>query len=168
MNDDPQRDPWRELNLAAQTVREVGEKVDRDREANERLAKLNEERIAASIRKMRWYRRAGVTGAVLAPLALWAGLTARHAVNELRTQRDQGRIVACQKDNEYAVKTNKLGMSMGTIVDLATPPNPNRSPAQQAQVDRFVGDSKQALAEARIALRDCSPAAVAAFYRQGR
>lgn len=161
---DDERDPWRELNAAAQTVREVGEKVDRDREANERLAVTNEERIKASVRKFRAWRFAGIVGILLGVLALWAGWRANDAVDQIRAQRTEARLVACHADNASASKVNALNDRTQDLLRNATASNTTRTPEQQARSDAFLADELAKYEAVKVHLRDCSPAGIERFY----
>lgn len=140
-----------------------------DRLAEDRTA--NEERIQASVRKMRWLRYSGIVGTVLGVIAIplavagiVAAIQANHAVDEMRAQRDQSRIVLCQRDNDTAIKINKVSGAVDKIVTFATPSNPNRTPEQQARVEEFVQQAKTALDGAKVTTRSCTPRAINAYY----
>lgn len=140
----------------------AGLAADREALAAERAA--SEHRIAASVRKMRAYRFAGIIGAIAATVALVVGVIALQAIEEMRTQRAHSRIVTCQKDNETAAKINALGGAFRQVITFATPANPSRTPEQQARVDEFVAQANHAIDGAKVSSRDCSPHGIAVYY----
>lgn len=124
-----------------------------------------ERRIKVATRKMRAWRFAGAVGLVLSVLAIWGAVQADNAVEEIQKQRAEARLASCVKDNENAGKINGLGDALRQIVVLATSSPAPRSPESQARVDFFVTASNEAVDQARIAARDCSPAGIDAFFR---
>lgn len=150
---------WQTLHELAGDVRNATEKVDRDR-------KINEDRIQASVRKMRWFRRAAVLAVLAAAVALWAGMRANHAVDEIREQRTASRIVSCQKDNDTAKLINSLNDRTQQLLRNAVAGGTTRTPEQEARAQAFLDSELGEYQKIKVPLRDCSPAAVARFYSQ--
>lgn len=164
MVDEEPPDPWRSINELAGLIREAGNKVDDDREANKELVAALEKRTKASIRKMRWYRFAGVVGAVLAVPALWAGWRANDAIDQIRTQRSASRIIACQNDNTTAAKVNALNDRTQQLLRNAVAGGTTRTPEQDARAEAFLRSELNEYQKTKVPMRDCSPAAVERFY----
>lgn len=163
---DPLQWEWDTLRQLTQRVHEATEKVDADRVANEEARDKLEERIAASVHKMRWYRRVGVIGLLVGALGCAFGGFGVYEVHKLYDQRRVSRIISCDDANDLAAKINGLGDAVDKVLDSATPPNPNRTIEQQAAIDRFLTDSKAAIAAAHVPPRDCTPDAVARYYQR--
>lgn len=164
MSDDPQRDPWRELNAAAQVIREVGETVDRDREANERAARLNEERIAASVRKFKAWRIAGIIGIVLGVLAIVLGAIAVRAISEINESRRESRVASCESYNrDLVTNVNALNDRTQQLL-VAAAAGGNRTAEQQARTDLFVSEERAKYERIKLEPRDCTPAGLERFF----
>lgn len=157
---------WATLNHLADAVREASEKVEVDR-------RKNEERIEASVKKMRWFRRAAVAGVVGAILALWASIVSNNASNEaneaveaLRAQREASRIVQCKADNDTAARVNALNDRTQDLLRTAAMPNNVRTPEQQARTDALLADQLALYEAVKVPLRDCTPKGIKEFYEQ--
>lgn len=154
------------INHLAGEVRRAVQTVEADRESNEKAREAFEERTRASWQKTRWVRRLAVVNVVGIVVALTVGIYSAVEVNRIYEQRRQSRIIQCQQENRTAERINALGQSVDTILGLATESNTSRTPEQQAIVDQFLGRSRQAIANAQVPARDCSPAGIRAFYQQ--
>jgi hypothetical protein len=153
---DSEPNPWETLHVLSAAVTDATRRVERD-------SKLNEDRIAASVRKMRWWRFAGVVGAILAPLALWAGVQANNAVDELRDQRHASRIIACEKDNDTATKVNALNDRTQQLLRNAVAGG-TRTPEQEARTQAFLNSELGEYEKIKVPMRQCDPASVERFY----
>lgn len=154
------------INQLASEVRRAVKTVEADREANLAAREAFEQRTVVATRKLRWYRRAGVIGVVVGTFGLVVGMYGAIEVNRIYDQRRQSRIIQCQQENRTAERINALGQSVNTILTLATQTSSSRTPDQQAIVDTFLERSRQAIADAKVPARDCSPEGIARFYRQ--
>ena len=157
--EEPTGDAWRTLDYLASEVRRAADKVDLDRDANER-------RIQMSVRKLRWYRIAGVIGAVLSVLALWAGWRANYAADRLLEQRTEARVVTCQKENETADRVNALNNRTQTLLRNAVANNTTRTPAQQASTEAFLAAELAEYEKVKVPKRPCDVASVNRYYER--
>lgn len=152
----PEPSPWETLHELAGAVGRAADKVDRDR-------KINESRIQASVQKMRWFRRAAVLAVLAAAVALWAGVRANNAVDEIRQQRTASRIVACQKDNDTATKVNALNDRTQQLLRNAVAGG-NRTPEQEARTQAFLNSELAEYEKIKVPMRRCDPASVERYY----
>lgn len=158
--EEPHSATWETFNHLAQAVTDATTKVTQDREKNE-------ERIAASVRKMRWFRRAAVLAVFAAALSLWSSREANILSNKLQDQRDEARIVQCQRDNENTGRINALNDRTQQLVRRAVEEgSSNRTPDQQAIAEAFLSSELQKFEEVKVPLRDCSPEGIEAFYSE--
>jgi hypothetical protein len=155
---------WNALARLSGAVREALKQLAIDRKANE-------DRIKASVHKMRWFRRAALLAVIASVLSLWNAHQANHAahkanlaVSAVIAQRKESRRIACNDANDAADKINALGTSMKGIVLLATAPNPNRTAVQQQAVDSFLKNSAALLNKAVVPKRDCSDRSIAKYF----
>lgn len=124
-----------------------------------------EARLVASHRKWRWVRRGTVVAAIVGCIGTWAGLGARHAIDEMKAQRRESRVTACRSYNDdLAANVNKLNDRTQNLLRSATASNPNRTPEQQATVDQFLQNELDEYEQIKVPLRDCSPAGIDAYY----
>lgn len=159
------RDPWAELNRAAETVRSVGEKVDKDRQTNLDLVAALEERTEASARKFRAWRYAGIIGLVLSVFALVGIALALYAVGEINDSRRSSRVAACRSYNKDLVtNVNALNDRNQDLLRNAVNNSTERTPAQQAATETFLADELAKYEAIKVPKRDCSPAGLEAFY----
>jgi hypothetical protein len=100
----------------------------------------------------------GTAGIVLAVLA-------RQSVTDMRVQRDEARVVACNSFNDQLdlVEQAIVNASSAAIRTLA--PEPTLTPEQQARLNVYVA-ALEAQTDATLdpARRDCTPAGIEAFY----
>lgn len=155
---EPTGDHWRTLDHLALEVRRAADKVDNDREINER-------RIAASTRKFRAWRFAGLVGIALSVLALWAGWRADTAINRINSSRAEARVAACNADNAYADKVNALNDRTQELLRAAFAANTSRTPTEQVTAEAFLADELARFDAVRVPARKCDPASIAAFYK---
>lgn len=156
---DPFEREWETLRNLSDAVRIATEKVDEDREANEA-------RIAASVHKMRWFRRAALLAVAAAAVALWAGVRANNAVGDIRAQRTQSRVIACENDNATAMKVNKLNDRTQQLLRNAVAGGTTRTPAQEARTEAFLRSELAEYQKIKVPTRDCSPAALDRLFSQ--
>jgi hypothetical protein len=100
----------------------------------------------------------GTAGIVLAFLA-------RQSVTDMRVQRDEARVVACNSFNDQLdlVELAIVNAASGAIRSLVQ--EPTLTPEQQTKFDRYV-EVLEAQTDATLdpARRDCTPAGIEAFY----
>lgn len=127
MSDDGKSDFDRELeilgNLSA-AVRNALDRLEQNREAQE-------ERIAASVRKMHWFRRAAVLAVVAAVFSLWTAHEANRAVHKASRAVIELAKVRCEAANEGNYKQKVLWDK----IFIET--KPASTPSDQALRDEF-------------------------------
>lgn len=106
----------------------------------------------------------GAIGIFQARDARKAADQAQNAIDAVTQARNEARVVACQSDNDHVTGTNNLVVAMEGVIALVNAPNPDRTPEQQTQIDKFIQDSIAELETAREDLRDCSPEGIDAYY----
>lgn len=154
---EPEPNPWITLNALSSAVTEATKRVERD-------STLNEKRIAASVQKMRWFRRAAVLSLFAGVLSLFVGYQARHTAEQLRTQRAQSRIVTCRNENATAERINSLNDRTQQLLRNAVAGNTSRSPEQEAVAQEFLQRELDEYEAIKVPLRACDPASVERFY----
>lgn len=153
---EPEANPWQTLNVLSRAVTDATKRVERDSE-------LNEKRIKASVEKMRWFRRAAVLSLLAAALSLFVGYQARHTADQLRTQRSQSRVIACRNENATAERVNKLNDRTQQLLRNAVAGG-ERTAEQETRAQAFLNAELAEYEAIKVPMRDCSPAAVEAFY----
>lgn len=93
-----------------------------------------------------------------------AAATAQKAIDAVVEARDASRIVACGTANDIARKHNDLVNGVENTLTLATKGNGTRTPEQQARVDAFLNQQIAQYEAIKVAIRDCSPAGIKAYY----
>lgn len=82
--------------------------------------------------------------------------------------RSESRAATCRSDNTFIENHNVLVDAVEEAAALVAAPNSMRTAEQQEAADRFVAEYKAKVERARVALRDCSPEAIKAFYEGGK
>lgn len=91
-------------------------------------------------------------------------VVAEAKADTLLEARTASRIVACGTANDIAKKHNDLVDGVEETLRLATQTSVPRSPERQAQVDAFLKQQIARYESIKVALRDCSPAGIEAYY----
>lgn len=92
-------------------------------------------------------------------------IESRRQYDDIVATRTESRMATCHSDNTFIANHNALVDAVEQAAALVNQPNPSRTPEQQAAVDRFVANYTATVEHSRVALRDCSPEAIAAFYK---
>lgn len=79
--------------------------------------------------------------------------------------RTESRAATCASDNTFITNHNKLVDAVERAAKIVSAPNETRTPEQQAAAEKFVADYDATVETSRVTLRDCSPAAIEAFYK---
>lgn len=95
-------------------------------------------------------------------------VVAEAKADTLLEARNTSRLVACGTANDTAKKINGVIAGVEDTLRIAAAPNPNRSPEAQEKTDAFLAGQIAHYETLKVELRDCSPAGIAAYYREDK
>lgn len=126
-----------------------------------RVALLNADKRA------RWARSvavigvvAGIVGATVGIGGVLVGASAKATARDLAATRRENTVASCVQAN---LTTQRTREALIAGVSVVAQPNPNRTEAESASVDRFVTDYTRNV-EGKLPYRDCSQHGVDSYY----
>jgi len=135
-------------------------------ESNREMASLSA-RLATADRRARWARSvaiigviAGIVGGAVGAGGVIVGASAQATADDLAESRRETQQSACVQANLTTWRTR--GALIAGIQVLAAP-DPRRTEAEQARVDRFVVEYTTSVHNA-LPYRDCSPRGIAQYF----
>jgi hypothetical protein len=126
------------------------------------MVKLRAELRVSRRKELLW--RVFVLVVILGGAYFYAGQ--KQTTDDILAARTEARAATCRSDNTFITNHNVLVDSVEQAAAVIAAPNPMRTPEQQAGADKFVADYTATVERARVPLRDCSPGAIAAFYKE--
>ncbi len=148
---------WVALGRLSKAVQSALTKLEKDRKANE-------ERIQASVHKMRWFRRVGVIGVIAGVLGIGVGCLGLYEVDKIYDQRETSRIITCKDQNDTASRINSLNDRSQKLLENAAATG-NRTPEEQIMTDLFVSRELAEYEKIKVPKRNCSPDGIRDYYR---
>lgn len=145
-----------DLRTLAKSVDEASARIEKDRLAQE-------ERIAASIHKMRWQRRFAFIGVIAGVIGIIGSVVAGVGIHRNNEIFQQARVTTCISYNEdIAANVNALNDRTQDLLRLAaarsTHPTPEQQALLQGQIDAYE--------KIKVPARDCSPDGIARFFHE--
>lgn len=129
------------------------------------LAEMTKLRAALAVsRKRELFWRAFVLVVLFAGVYFFVGQ--KHNLEVIVSTRTEARATTCKSDNTFIENHNVLVDAVEQAAGIVSAPNAARTPAQQQAADAFVMEYIAKVEKARVPLRDCSPEAITAFYKE--
>lgn len=123
--------------------------------------------LKATDQKAKWAKRAatvgiavGIIGCMVGVIGLVAGWKANDTADQLAQSRREGQISSCVQSN---LTTERIRAALIQGVSVVSQPNPNRTEAEQASIDRFVTEYTLRTNSA-LPYRDCTPRGIEIYY----
>ena len=93
--------------------------------------------------------------------------TTNSTIDRINQSRANARVVACQSDRDTAQKINALNDRDQQLLEQTfNAPRPiPRSAEAQKMVDAYLKDQKSKFEALKVEVRECTPEAIAAYYK---